>query len=322
MPSKWAVVVPTVRPERFVSFLRAWDGLFHTHDVTLFVCADLPAVNGEIFKAVQGRKAELHHWGTIPEIFPRQTDMIRSFRIYRAWKRGHEFTLSLDDDVLPTGDPFAEYEKIFTQGVPLSPYLDVGALTSFGGQMRGFPFSQRKGKVALQYGGWNGVLDYDAPTQLAGVSSDEKFNPIVMPVPKGAALTGCAMNMAFRTDQSLFLWQLPLFEGRYNRFGDIWSCLLAKKCLDAQGFAVCINGKASVRHERASDPLANLERETPGIPLNEGIWDALSDPKPGTPKSVYRAVTDSLLHYFQQKDPDYAKHFFVAREAWLALYAT
>jgi hypothetical protein len=181
--------------------------------------------------------------------------------------------------------------------------------------------------VAVQYGGWDGVLDYDAPTQLAGASLNEVFHPVVVPVPRGAAVTGCIMNAAWRTEYAPIMWQLPLYSGRFNRFGDIWAGLFAKKTLDAEGAVMVINGEATVRHERASDPVANLEREAPGIPVNEGLWAALSS-EYGWPVDdslarveIYRRVTDNAHRHLKTVDHDYAQHFLAARDEWLRLYA-
>lgn len=264
----------------------------------------------------------MYCWSHIPDFIPRKTDMIRSWAIFKAWKAGSTYTLSLDDDVLPEGDIFDEYERVFEAGAPCSQYLDVGALTSFQGQLRGFPFRDReRAEVAVQYGGWHGVLDYDAPTQLAGVRPDETFHPVVLPVPRGAAVTGCIMNCAWRTEYAPIMWQLPLLEGRFNRFGDIWSCLFQKRVLDALGKVMVINGKASVRHERASDPLANLEREAPGIPVNEKIWPYFGAVDWGGMIETYKIVTNGAKAYFSTHDMEYAEHFRMCRNEWLALFS-
>lgn len=272
----------------------------------------------------------MYCWSHIPDFIPRKTDMIRSWGIYRAWKAGSTYTLSLDDDVLPEGDPFEAYEEVFDSGAVCSDYLSVGALTSFRGQLRGFPFGDREpAEVAVQYGGWHGMLDYDAPTQLAGVNPVESFHPVVLPVPRGSAVTGCIMNAAWRTEYAPIMWQLPLdARGQFNRFGDIWSCLFQKRVLDALGKVMVINGKASVRHERASDPLANLEREAPGIPVNEGLWSKLAygidDPVSGFGDDLLRTyvtICTRAGHYFEQVDGGYADDFFRARNEWLALFS-
>jgi hypothetical protein len=317
----FAVVVPTNRPEQFSVFLEAWEDLFVKHDVYLIVVQDSPE-HMDIMLPCEG---EAHTWSSIKaDGIPHKTDMIRSWGIYRAWITGRysDYTLTLDDDTRPDSDIFEAYQRVFTEGAVCSEYLDVGSLTSYGKPLRGFPYRDRERKpVAVQYGGWNGVLDYDAPTQLAGVEDVEMFCPVVVPVPRGVPVTGCIMNACWRTQYAPIMWQLPLFEGRYNRFGDIWAGLFAKKTLDATGDVMVINGEASVRHERASNAWANLERETPGIPVNEDIWGKLAAYGGGDLLDVYRRVTDSAHNYFDMIDPAYATHFKRSRDEWLALFA-
>jgi hypothetical protein len=239
---------------------------------------------------------------------------VRSWGIYRAWLHAAKYTLTLDDDVRPDGDLFAAYEKVFEAGAPCSPYLDVGSLTSYGKPLRGFPYGHRTpAEVVVQYGGWEGVLDYDAPTQLAGVNEFEEFHPVVLPVPHGVPVTGCIMNAAWRTDHAKIMWQLPLHKGKFNRFGDIWAGLFAKKTLDAEGKVMVVNGEATVRHERASDPLKNLEREGPGIPVNEDLWANLAG-------HDYQSVLDSAQVFFKRWDHEYALHFSRASQEWVRLF--
>lgn len=301
---KWSCVVPTNRPEQYKKFYQAWKPLFEKHDVRLIPVFDEPKT-----------------WVNLPWFIPRRTDMIRSWGFYEAWKAGSEYTLTLDDDVLPRSDPFAAYEYEFKHGSVCSRYLSVGSLTSSRFQMRGFPYGDRKrAKVAIQYGGWDGVLDYDAATQLASSPcEDEFFSSAVIPVPRDVPATTCIMNCAFRTEYAPIMWQLPMLDGKYNRFGDIWSGLLQKKTLDWIGEVMLINGMASVRHDRASNAFANLEREAPGAQINEFLWGYLGQLQftPPTIAETYREVTDRLTGVFPD---DYFHHFFRARDAWLDLF--
>lgn len=307
----WAVVVPTNRPDRITRFMDAWGPLFDRHKVELFVIRD-----------------EQKTWDTLPDWVPRRSDMIRSWGFLQAYRAGVDYVLTLDDDVRPLAsqsgvDIFEQYQRVFAAGAVLSDYLDVGALTTSGLQMRGFPYRDREpARVAVQYGGWHGVLDYDARTQLDHPRGPERFKEIVLPVPRGVAVTGCIMNCAFRREVTPIMWQLPLLDGRYNRWGDIWSGLIQKRVLDRIGQAMVINGKASVLHERASDPHTNLERETPGVPFNEDMWRSL---KPGYEVTemlaAWERVTDLMAEFFARSDSQYAHVFRGARDAWLAALA-
>lgn len=314
----WSCVLPTNRPERFQTFAEAWGPLFRKHEVKVHVVQDLPRTDARI--SLEG--AQIYSWAHLGDrrLFPTGTDMVRSFGFQMAWADGSDYILSLDDDVLPEGDVFAAYERAFTRGAPCSPYFDVGMLTTYNGQMRGFPYREREPKtVAIQYGGWSGVLDYDAPTQLAVVKEHEDFHPVVAPVPRGAAVTGCIMNAAWRREYTPLMWQLPMLGGLYNRFGDIWSGLFAKKVLDHLGDVMVINGEASVRHERASDPIVSLGREAPGIPVNEHLWDALHV-EGETISNSYREVTNSAYEHFLSFSEEYSGHFRTCRNRWLSCF--
>lgn len=316
---KWSVVVPTNRPEQFTEFVKAWTPLFTKHNVHLVVVQDLPEHDEQIVDSLQNVKFTfrlLNQSHLTTKHIPIQTDMIRSYGFYYVWKeRLSEYILTLDDDVRPVNDIFDEYEQVFDAGAPVSEYLDVGALTSSKLNMRGFPYKDRqKQTVGVQYGGWHGVLDYDAATQLAHPEPQQLFRPINLVVPKNTPVTCCIMNCAFRTELTPIMWQLPMYKGRYNRVGDIWSGLFIKKTLDNINVAMTISGKASVIHERASNPYASLEKEAPGVLLNDYLWENLGGKN-------YREITDSAIDFFAKHDVHYADKFKKARDEWLDLFA-
>ena len=307
--ASWAVVVPSCRPESLAGFLDAWTPY-------LSGCAELFVVH------------DAEPWTGIPDdpAFPRRTDAIRSWGFVRARRSGAERVLSLDDDVRPVEgvDLLAEYDRAFDEGAPCSPHLSVGALTGTGLEMRGFPLGSRpRCPVAFQVGGWLGVPDLDARTQLAAPEARVVDHArAVLPVPRGVLTTVCAMNLAVRADRLVWLWQLPLLDGaRYLRWHDIWAGILAKRCADAAGEAVLVNGRALVYHSRASDPTLNAAREASGYPVNERIWDGL--PPAGqlrntVPRGTYGALTDEFARLVREfGDGDYADHLLRARDSWL-----
>lgn len=320
--------MPSVRPDSLTKFMQAWEPLFEQHEVSLIVVEDTDDPWDLLYTQYESR---LVSHKDIPDWVPRGTDMIRSWGIYLAWLEASEYTLTLDDDVRPLDgvDILAEYEKAFETPAFFSDYLSVGDLTTAGFALRGFPYRDRKIAIpAIQYGGWHGVLDFDAPTQLLADPSrvrGHKFAPVCIPVPKFTPVTTCIMNAAWRTEFAPLMWQLPMHGPLYNRFGDIWSGLLQKKMLDAFGHAMLINGCASVYHERASDPITNLEREAPGIRVNETLWEHLSEfdlYEPALGDSIgdaYRSLITTFAKH-PDLDPDYAAHLKEASDCWLALF--
>lgn len=320
----WAVVTPTNRPDQYVSFLRDWDELFEKHDVHLFVCQDNGTTYPEIAEALQEVSYDytLLTWKDIKaKHIPTKTDMIRSWGFYEAYKTRRDYILTLDDDTYARGDVFEAYERQFRAGSVLSNYLSVGALTTSGLQMRGFPYKDRaKEPVAVQYGGWNGVLDYDAATQLADPRERETFKDVVMPVPRGALATCCIMNTAFQREYTPIMWQLPMLEGRHNRIGDIWSGIFIKRVLDSIGAVMLINGEATVEHDRASNPYSSLQKEATSVLMNDEIGDRVQCYKKDM-LGAYRQVTDDAIAFFFEYDRDYAKHFRRARDEWMSLFS-
>ena len=305
----WAVVVPSCRPDRLETFKRAWSPLFRRHNAVLYVVEDQPP------------------WDGIPDFIPKRTDMIRSWGFYQAWRDGHKYTLSLDDDVLPIHgiDIFQRYEDEFHKLHPFTSYLDVGSLTSCQLRMRGFP--AREGAPAIvQYGGWDGVPDLGGQTQIDFPVDNNRFERVVVPVPVGSATTCCAMNFAFRTEFTEIMWQLPLVGGLFNRWGDIWSGLVQKAVLDSTRAGVMlINGKASVLHERASDPFANRDKEAPGLDPNESVWgDFLAlhraTGRGSRVRDQFEKVTYTLGWKLWGHDGDAWREYKRCRDEWRRLF--
>lgn len=317
---RWAVVVPTNRPEKFREFREAWRELFDEHGVILVVIEDGPKKSDLLLY-----NQDVHlTWQDVPDFIPRRTDMIRSWGFYHVWKEKlADLVLTLDDDVKPGElDPFTQYELRFTTGSVFSEYFSVGSLTSAELEMRGFPYKDRKrADVAVQYGGWSGVLDFDAATQLALPQSNHRFHEYTIPVPKGAAVTGCIMNMAYDVKYTPIMWQLTMLDGRYNRIGDIWSGLFIKRTLDSIGKVMLINGHAAVKHDRASDPYTSLQKEAPSVWLNDHLWEALPVPRdPADMMQAYREITAAAADFFAEHDEQFTKKFMQDRALWLKLF--
>lgn len=326
MPCKWAVVVPTCRPDSFENFMQEWNSLFKKHNAKVFVVFD-----GDSCPTYEGTHMCLDWSSENPvedySIFPVNTDMIRSLGFYHAWKEKPEYILSLDDDVYPIADIdiFEEYEKVFNSKVSVSSYLGIHSLTTCPYELRGFPYHSRDGEVAVQYGGWAGVLDHDGVTALSeqnNLKRNEAFYPITMVVPNGAAATCCAMNFAFKRKYTPLFYQLPLLGNAFNRFGDIWSGLFAKKILDAAGAAMVINGKASVAHLRKSNVFDNIAKESIGLKLNEELWDNLDLIGDFEDiKIAYLDIIDSASTYFYLSGyTEYSEGLSISAEKWISLF--
>lgn len=320
--NKWTVVIPTVREEKFAQFLGAWSPLFEKHNVNLVVVQD----NNDEWNNRPEELPYSFYWFTHKDIdealqdrswiIPRKTDCVRSFGFLIANKLETEFVLTLDDDVLPIPgiDIFQEYEKVFNDGAIVSSYYNVGEFINNYNDifMRGFPFGDRKKqKVMLQYGMWAGVPDLDGITQLAQPISDAKVTGRVQVIPRGVAVTGCIMNCAFRREFIPHFYQLLMGQDhKFDRWGDIWSGLIAKRVCDYNSWAVVLNGNATIEHRRASDVTANIKKEASGYSVNEQIWEMIPIAKTGREAVEYMGRTDAFY------DKDYSEKIVKAYNIW------
>ncbi len=259
-----AVVIPTIRPERYTSFEFAWTELFDNHIPEILVVWDgeEPTVEwrGNHFnaKSTLGKDADLIY---------NKSDCCRNlgFAFIAKYLPQVETIITLDDDTEPIGDTIQDHLEALERCVPIS------WLSTASEYMRGFPYGVRKeAEVVLSHGVWEGVKDYDAPTQLANGNKDCEFYQ--GPIPKGVYYPMCGMNIAFKRKLLPYMYFAPMgYKVGLDRFADIWSGIESKKVIDQNGWAV-VSGYAKVTHNRASNVFKNLQKEALGIELNEGFW--------------------------------------------------
>ena len=257
-----AVVVPTIRPESMERFKEAWRPLFEKHNVKLITVydGDEPNVNGDV---------------TVEQIMGEYSDCIVNlnggvrnlgFAYVAKFMPSVEYIITLDDDTLPVGDPIQDHLDILNKRVPISWFSTASEY------MRGFPYKIRdEAEVVLSHGVWEGVADWDAPTQLVKGSHRQVSFPR-SPVPKGAYFPMCIMNVAFKRKMLPWMYQAPPSEELHiGRTDDIYCGILAKREIDKQGWAA-VTGYARVHHERESNVYKNLELEAKTIELMETFW--------------------------------------------------
>ncbi len=329
--TKFTVVMPSYRQDQFDLFMKAWSPLFYKHNVTLIVVWDgdknpllLAGVNDHYTNIYFYNHTDIDaELGPNAWIIPRRTDCIRSFGFYKAWQSDCDYIITLDDDVRPIEgfDIFEAYEKQFREGAIVSDYFDVGSLLErpAGLQMRGFPFSERQKKtVMLQYGMWAGVPDLDGITQLANPTQNGKVIARNVVIPRGTAVTGCIMNCAFRREFAPNMYQLLMGKDwPFDRWGDIWSGLIAKRVCDINDWAVVINGWATVEHIRASDVNTNIKKEASGYAVNEELWDNMSFDAGDTSPELLLSMAQK--DYFYNKD--YSNKLLEASILWTKLFS-
>lgn len=262
--SNIAIVVPTIRD--MGPFLEAWQPLFDKHDVELITVFDgeKPVVNHAPFGAMIPAKGVM---GKYEDCLTNFNAGIRNlgFAFVAKFLPNIEYIITLDDDEVPIGDPIQDHLDALNRRVPVS-----WISTAVDDYTRGFPYGIRdEAEVVLSHGVWEGVADWDAPTQLVRGS----HYPIEFykgPIPKGVFYSMCSMNLAFKRCMLPYIFHAPWALG-INRFDDIFTGITSKREIDEHGWAA-VTGYARVHHERASNTFTNLKHEAPGIELLETYW--------------------------------------------------
>ena len=260
-----AVVVPTIRPERYKEFLRAWQKLFSGYDVDLITVWD----GNRPYLTHNNKKYSLKKiMGEDQDLIYNKNDGVRNLGFAYIAKALPQVDtiITLDDDVKPIGDPLGAHLMALKRPKPVS-WLS----TLLDDYPRGFPYGVRKeAEVVLSHGVWYGVADWDAPTQLVRGNPSVRF--YTGPIPKGVYFPMCGMNLAFKRKLLPYVYYAPMgYRVGLDRFADIWLGITLKKIIDKKGWAV-VSGYAPVYHKRASNVWTNLRKEVEGLELNETFW--------------------------------------------------
>jgi len=261
-----AIVIPTIRPDSFKKFVKAWKPLFKKH-------------KAEVIAVIDGDKPYLEHltensiynpreiMGKYADLIFNKNDGVRNlgFAYVARFMPEIDIIMTLDDDVRPCGDTIQDHLNALDKKVPVS------WLATASEYMRGFPYGIREeAEVVLSHGVWEGVKDYDAPTQLVKGNPEASFYQGV--IPKGIYYSMCGMNIAFKRKLLPYMYFAPMgYRVGLDRFADIWAGITSKRIIDKRGWAV-VTGYAKVKHEKASNVYRNLVKEALGIDLNEGFW--------------------------------------------------
>jgi len=274
------VVVPTIREQCIKEFLKAWAS-YGLKLPSIIVVEDNPTKTFDI----EGVGIDHYSWKEIDKelgedawIIPRRTAAIRSFGFLKAARMGADVIVTLDDDCLPLEgeDFFNEHLKALEAVKESSAWCAI-----VGGPLpRGMPYlsDYRSWPPMVNVGLWEGVPDYDAPTQL--LRSARRSGSCILR--EGVASVGqyismCSMNLAFRVEMLPAMYFLLMGQGyEFSRFEDIWCGILVKRICDHLRLSMSY-GKPHVEHCRASDVFTNLQLEAAGLKVNEYFWKAVDD---------------------------------------------
>ncbi len=257
--SKIAVVIPTIRD--MAPFMEAWQPLFDKHQVELVVVRDgkVPKIGNATPNDIMGEYKDciVNFNGGVRNL---------GFAYVAKYLPDVEYIITLDDDTKPIGDPIQDHLDALNMRVPIS------WLSTASEYMRGFPYGIREeAEVVLSHGVWEGVADWDAPTQLVKGSHRQVTFPKT-PIPKGIYFPMCIMNVGFKRKMLPYMYQAPPApDMNIGRTDDIYCGILVKREIDKQGWAA-VTGYARVHHERASNVYKNLNVEAKTIELMESFW--------------------------------------------------
>jgi reversibly glycosylated polypeptide/UDP-arabinopyranose mutase len=338
------LVVPSIRQDSWNRFVKEWSavGLFDHVDVILM--EDNPT---RTFEA--GPHSTYHYcWEDIDKelgskswIIPRRSDTVRSFGYYKAWKGRDrwKYVLTLDDDCYPPtegADGFT-YNGGAAGFISLHKQALEGKTKWFNTlnnvKPRGIPFYElgKFDNTVINHGLWTHVLDYDAPTQLVAPTK-EKFSFDSRVVPNGQYFPMCGMNVMWKNEHTVLMYHLLMGQRTvgallsplpFDRFGDIWCGIIAKKIIDIKGLSVA-TGIPYIHHDRASNPFANLKKEANGLEVNEKFWQHVDafDRKGGFSSAEFY---EEMGHHIGKFDvfPQYVTYFKDLGEAmvlWAKLF--
>lgn len=254
-----AIVLPSHRQDLTDSFLRDWQHLFDKHDVEFILVDD----EGELPQVIHnGVYVDLQN-----ELVTNHCAGVRQLGFLYVAKSlpDVEYIITLDHDTSPIGDPIQDHIDALSIRVPISWFSTASDY------MRGFPYAVREeAPVMLSHGVWEGVYDWDAPSQLH--KRDKKVDLYKGIIPKGIFFPMCGMNLGFRREALPYVFFAPV--GKYKgaeRFDDIWAGLEVVKSFRDLNWGI-VSGYAKIQHLRASNVFQSLEKEAVGIRMNEVYW--------------------------------------------------
>jgi hypothetical protein len=290
-----ACVVPTIRPAQFSSFVKAWWNLIRAHDIRLITVWD----GDEPVAVHEGDKATAADLlGSDADLIYNYSDVCRNLGFAYIAARLPDVThiLTLDDDCFPRGDTIADHLAALDRSYPVS-WLS----SSPDAETRGFPYGVREEAPAMvSHGVWYGNADWDAQTQIANGNAplDTFYRG---PVPAGALLPFCGMNVMIRRNVLPFFYFAPMgprasLDGQiWDRFGDIWLGVCLKREMDMRNWAM-VSGYAAVEHTRASDVQVNLKKEATGLEWNERFWREGDE----TPHAYFQMYAEHRARYAER----------------------
>lgn len=317
-PSKWAVVIPSIR-EINLDYLSNIP-----ESVRISVVDDS---NGRIQPNRENMRVYTYTdykevLGNDEALIPRKTDTCRSFGFYMAWLDGYRYIVTLDDDCLTHPGFLADHailgRVLSLKAVASNPWyntLDNLHLESNGKPIgryyaRGYPYCHRldppeppiffktAGRVVCNMGMWLQVPDINGLDKInRGTPQSVRLKEKRLAISSGTNFSLSIMNVAFLAEIVPAFYQLPMNVGvcnaRLDRFGDIWSGYILKKLADIRGDLITI-GRPAVTHTKAGNMISEIQVEHFGNLLESYFYPLVDEAIEGVSRGDY----SEMYHQF------------------------
>ena len=183
------------------------------------------------------------------EVFHKSSSC-KNFGLWLAYKRGYDVVMVIDSDcVVPNDFVMVHLEALDKKGQGWTNPLDSNEWFS-----RGFPYSQRKKRVVVNIGLWDGELD------INGADKIEKVPPRYVLILETRSVVGkipfSGMNFAIRKEvipALIFLPSCDYKELRFRRHDDIWGGYIMQKLIEKRNEAMTF-GPPIVYHDTEVNP--------------------------------------------------------------------
>jgi len=273
------IVTPSIRN---LDFLNDWREFFQGYHVIIIQDGD-PNVHLEIPDWVD---YELYNRNDIQAalgknewIISKKDASIRNFGFLVSKK---PFIYTIDDDCRPALNEdgyFVNpiYHHLRNLLAPSNPHFFNTLYDPYNEDsdfVRGYPYSLRAGvPTAVSHGLWMQTPDYDAPTQL--LKPEERvttMHNVAITIPINVFYPMCSMNVAFSRELigPAFMQGL-MGEGHpWARYDDMFAGWASKVVADHLGYGVK-SGAPYIRHNKASNPFTNLQKEYKGLWWQEDV---------------------------------------------------
>lgn len=333
-----AIVVATIREESIQRFIHEWTEQLIGYKTALYIIEDNPTQTFEL----PACSLPIYHysWSDIRKdlgkdswIISRRSSAIKSYGFWKAYQKGADIIITLDDDCYP----LASYLPSFIQKNLIRSHIEnltrptqEKAWTSSTNIIhpRGLPYRSTTriiypDSIVMSHGLWAHVPDLDAETQLS-IQDMPNLNDYFLHhvVPIGTYIPLSGMNLAWKralTPSMYFLLMGKNESGKkwgYDRFDDIWAGVFTKKICDHLGLRIT-SGYPVVWHDRQSNALINKKKEVRGKKLNESLWKRVDDvhlTKSDIP-SLYKELASKL-----SLPTEYGRYLKRAMHAWVSLF--